>query len=78
MLAVPVVQNMTLNMSVLTGMSVWVPPGEWIDWQTGTVVHGPATVKRSFTIREMGMYIRSGAILITKVRCYPLMRCGIV
>jgi alpha-glucosidase (family GH31 glycosyl hydrolase) len=69
MLVVPVVKGMAVNMSVVTGVSVWAPPGEWVDWHTGQVVHGPTSFNRSFTIKEMGMYIRSGAIIVNKVGC---------
>jgi hypothetical protein len=77
MLVAPVVQGMEPNMSVVTGVEVWVPPGEWIDWQTGQVVQGPATINRSFTIKEMGMYIRSGAIITTKVQVCGSGRGGV-
>ena len=67
MMAVPVVKGMGVNMTVVSGVDVWIPPGEWIDWQTGQVVHGPRTVNRSFSIHEMGMFMRAGSILVTKV-----------
>ena len=43
--------------------SVWVPPGEWIEADTGKHLRGPATVKRNFSIRQVPLYVRAGAIV---------------
>jgi alpha-glucosidase len=43
--------------------SVWIPPGDWIEADTGKHFHGPATVKRSFSIRQVPVYVRAGAIV---------------
>ncbi len=47
----------------LAGESVWLPPGDWIEWQTGTHFHGPATVQRNFSISQIPVYVRAGAIV---------------
>jgi len=47
----------------LVNESVWLPPGEWIEWQTGAQFKGPATVKRNFSIRQTPVYVRAGAIV---------------
>ncbi len=43
--------------------SVWLPPGDWIEWQTSTHFHGPTTVHRSFSISQIPVYVRAGAII---------------
>ena len=47
----------------LAEKSVWLPPGEWIEWQTGAQFKGPATVQRNFSIRQTPVYVRAGAIV---------------
>jgi alpha-glucosidase (family GH31 glycosyl hydrolase) len=47
----------------LVEQSVWIPPGEWIEAETGKHFHGPATVKRNFSIRQVPVYVRGGAIV---------------
>jgi len=43
--------------------SVWIPPGDWIEAETGKHLHGPSTVKRRFSIRQVPLYVRGGAIV---------------
>jgi alpha-glucosidase (family GH31 glycosyl hydrolase) len=50
----------------ITGMveqSVWIPPGDWMEVETGKHLHGPATAKRRFSIRQVPVYVRAGAII---------------
>jgi alpha-glucosidase len=47
----------------LANESVWLPPGDWIEWQTGTHLKGPATIKRNFSISQIPVYVRAGAIV---------------
>jgi alpha-glucosidase len=47
----------------LVNQSVWLPEGDWIEWQTGTRFHGPIEVKRNFSIRQIPVYVRAGAIV---------------
>jgi alpha-glucosidase len=47
----------------LANESVWLPQGEWIEWQTGAQFKGPATVQRNFSIRQTPVYVRTGAIV---------------
>ena len=47
----------------LVEQSVWIPPGEWIEEDTGKHFHGPITVKRNFSIRQVPVYLRAGAIV---------------
>jgi len=50
----------------ITGLveeSVWIPPGDWIEAETGKHFHGPTTVKRHFSISQVPVYVRAGAII---------------
>jgi alpha-glucosidase len=47
----------------LVGQSVWIPPGEWIEAETGKHFRGPLTVRRKFSIRQVPVYVRAGAIV---------------
>ncbi len=43
--------------------SIWLPGGAWIEWFTGTRLQGPARMARSFTLDEIPVYVRAGAII---------------
>jgi len=49
--------------SGLAQVSLWIPEGDWIEWPTGKHFIGPLTVKRSFSIDQIPIYVRAGAIL---------------
>jgi alpha-glucosidase len=49
--------------SMLTAKSVWLPPGDWFEWDTGTLLHGDATLQRCFALDEVPVYLRAGAIV---------------
>ncbi len=51
------------NITGLASESVWLPPGDWIEWQTGTHFHGPTTVQRNFSISQIPVYVHAGAIV---------------
>ena len=50
----------------VTGLAtekIWLPEGDWIEWPTGKHLKGPLTSERSFTIAEVPVYLRAGAIV---------------
>ncbi|MGO9324601.1 MAG: TIM-barrel domain-containing protein [Terracidiphilus sp.] len=47
----------------LTTEQVWLPKGDWIERPTGKHFAGPTTVERSFTIDQIPVYVRAGAIV---------------
>jgi glycosyl hydrolase family 31/ricin-type beta-trefoil lectin protein/uncharacterized protein DUF5110/carbohydrate binding protein with CBM6 domain len=47
-------------------VSVWVPPGTWTDWFTGTTYTGPATVPMSAPLSRMPVLIKAGGIVPTR------------
>ncbi len=51
------------KISGLATEQVWLPKGDWIEWPTGKHFAGPTTVERSFTIDQIPVYVRAGAII---------------
>jgi len=62
MLAAPVVAPAD-KVTRLTSEKVWLPAGEWIEWPTGKHFTGPAQVDRSFSIDQIPVYLKAGAIV---------------
>lgn len=42
---------------------VWLPAGQWVEWPTGKRLEGPTTVERSFSIDQIPVYLKTGAIV---------------
>jgi alpha-glucosidase len=51
------------NDSQLATISVWLPPGDWIEWDSGATFHGPLTVQRSFSLGQTPLYVKAGSII---------------
>lgn len=49
--------------SGLAKEKVWLPEGNWIEWPTGQRLIGPVTVERSFSIDQIPIYLKAGAIV---------------
>jgi alpha-glucosidase (family GH31 glycosyl hydrolase) len=62
MLVAPVVEAVAKD-SALAKMSIWLPKGDWIEWQTGTHFTGPITISRDFSIRQVPLYVKAGSIV---------------
>jgi alpha-glucosidase len=62
MFVAPVTQAVDTASNLATE-HIWIPEGEWIEWPTGKHVTGPVTVDRSFSIDQVPVYIRAGAIV---------------
>ncbi|HTY58271.1 MAG TPA: TIM-barrel domain-containing protein [Bacteroidota bacterium] len=43
--------------------SVYLPPGEWVDYFTGAKYRGPATMKEKCSLETFPLYVRSGSII---------------
>jgi alpha-glucosidase len=77
MLAAPV----TAAADKVTGLAteqVWLPRsnspgGDWIEWPTGKHFSGPVSAERSFTIAQIPVYVRAGAIVPMQP---PMQRTG--
>ncbi len=62
MLAAPVTEPVDPATSLATER-IWLPPGEWIEWPSGKHFTGPTNVERSFSIEQIPIYLRAGAIV---------------
>ena len=62
MLAAPVVAPAD-KVTRLTSEKIWLPAGKWIEWPTGKRLDGPAQVNRSFSIDQIPVYLKAGAIV---------------
>ncbi len=51
------------RVTALATEQVWLPQGEWIEWPTGRRFTGPVTAQRSFTISQIPVYVKAGAIV---------------
>ena len=47
----------------LATVTSWLPPGEWIEWATGTHLRGPTQVTRTFSLDQIPVWARAGAIV---------------
>ena len=62
MLVAPVATPLAKD-SLLAPQTVWLPPGDWFEWFTGTRLHGPSWEKRFFALDEIPVFLRAGAIV---------------
>ncbi|MGD0841683.1 MAG: TIM-barrel domain-containing protein [Candidatus Acidiferrales bacterium] len=62
MIAAPIV-NAADPATQLAGETIWLPPGDWIEWPTGKHFSGPVKIQRNFSIRQISVYVRAGAIV---------------
>ena len=61
-LADPVTQPVTKD-SQLAKIPVWLPDGNWIEWNSGASFHGPVSLERSFSISQIPLYVKAGSII---------------
>jgi len=62
MLVAPVTEPVAKD-SEIAKMSIWLPKGDWIEWQTGTHFKGPVTIHRDFSIQQVPVYVKAGSIV---------------
>jgi hypothetical protein len=43
--------------------AVWLPPGEWIEYDTGAVLPGNQILNKSFDLSEIPVFVRAGAVI---------------
>ncbi len=60
MLIAPVTQPMKNGVATI---SLWLPPGRWYDRNRGEVIRGGRTIKRDYTLDEVPVFVRAGAVL---------------
>jgi alpha-glucosidase (family GH31 glycosyl hydrolase) len=62
MIVAPVTQPVDAVRQTAT-QTLWLPPGGWFEWPTGKHLTGPATITHSFSISQVPVYLRDGAIV---------------
>lgn len=62
MIVAPITQPVD-DATQLAQQSVWIPSGEWIERATGKRFTGPLETTRSFSISQIPVYLRAGAIV---------------
>jgi alpha-glucosidase (family GH31 glycosyl hydrolase) len=61
-LAAPVTQPVAKD-TQLAISSIWLPDGDWIEWDSGAEFRGPVTLNRGFSIGEIPIYVKAGSII---------------
>ena len=62
MLAAPVVAPAD-KVTRLVSEKIWLPAGQWIEWPTGKHLDGPGQVDRTFSMDQIPVYLKAGAIV---------------
>ncbi|HSG48861.1 MAG TPA: TIM-barrel domain-containing protein, partial [Longimicrobiales bacterium] len=47
----------------LATVSLWLPPGDWVEWGSGARLRGPAQVVRTYLLDEIPVFARAGAVI---------------
>lgn len=51
------------NKALYTIQKMWLPAGEWYEWNTGTLIEGNQVVERPYMLDEIPVYVKSGAVV---------------
>jgi len=49
--------------SLYTKVKLWLPQGDWYEWYTGSMISGGRMVERSYTLNEIPVFARAGAVI---------------
>ena len=49
--------------SGLASVKAWLPEGQWLEYETGTMLKGGQTVERQFSMDEYPVYVKAGSII---------------
>jgi alpha-glucosidase (family GH31 glycosyl hydrolase) len=62
MLVSPIVKHIEEDY-LAVWQTTWLPPGKWIEWFSGATLKGGTTVTRDYTIEEIPLFVKAGAII---------------
>ena len=62
MLIAPVTEAVNKESGLAT-VKAWLPAGQWLEYETGTLLKGGQTVERQFSMDEYPVYVKAGSIL---------------
>ena len=60
MIVLPITSPIKDNFATV---KVWLPEGDWYEWFTGTLLTGGQVYDRKFTLNEIPVYVKAGAII---------------
>ena len=49
--------------SLFVNQKIWLPEGIWYEWYTGSIVKGGRVVERSYTLDDIPLFAKAGAII---------------
>lgn len=47
----------------LTSWTVWIPPGDWIEWFSGLMLKGPQVVTHHYSLWDIPVFVKAGALI---------------
>lgn len=62
MLIAPVTEAVNKE-SGLASVKAWLPEGEWLEYETGTMLKGGQSIERQFSMDEYPVYVKAGSII---------------
>lgn len=62
LLLAPITEPIEEN-SLFVKKKIWLPEGEWIEWYSGELTKGGRVISEDFTIDEIPIFVKSGAII---------------
>jgi alpha-glucosidase (family GH31 glycosyl hydrolase) len=65
MIVAPVVTPADPNTTNLASKKIWIPAGEWVEKDRGTVIEGPQMLSRLYTLAEIPVFVKMGAMIPT-------------
>lgn len=65
-LAAPITRAASDPLNGSISQSVWLPPGEWVDWHGVRRLVGPVRYARNYSHAEIPLFVRAGAAIPTK------------
>lgn len=49
--------------TLLASQRVWIPPGTWIEWNSGEKLEGPRVIERRYALDEIPILVKLGSII---------------
>ena len=62
MLIAPITEAVNKE-SGLAAVKAWLPEGEWLEYETGTMLKGGRNIERQFSMDEYPVYVKAGSII---------------
>jgi alpha-glucosidase len=53
---------------LLATKKIWLPKGTWVEWPTGRIFRGDTTIERHYSIYQIPVFARQGAVIPMQTR----------